>query len=1057
MRSIFSLKALLRTPVKTLITFLLLAAVSFAFFSRVSEYAVTSRELNRIATGYQGVGMIEREAPPRVDFSYDDALMLDERIPPALIASMGDDYEQFIKQRYTPLTVEEIEALSKLPYISRISSRYMSAGVSEDGFLRANTNYNYYNYTHRFVIEGTYRGGWGGFSHPRFSEAQTRPLRMSDLKVLAGEPEIKANVEHYFPFGLYVLTFPDEILQNPYGFTLKHTNSVSSTVMIPEFDNNFSDMLTRGERYVFTALFNPARWLEPAVPAGDRAMQVQWQSVYSLKGKPDNYIETEEFSALRDLIKLVEDDRHTFDMVYTDDMRAIPRFREDNMRITEGRILTTDDTKNNALVCVVSKRFMNDTKLSVGDFITMRLGDALHTQNAALGAVSVISERRPDNEITVKLEIVGVYDNFDTLRLQTDNPYWNYSNDTIFVPLSLLPETADIQSKQLTPAEISFVVNARDIPKFLDKSAPLIEEMGLTLLFSDSGWLAVENQFTASIKISVIVGISISVAVLITLALIVYLFIGRKTKDYAIMRATGVTKIEAGYALFLPLFCVALLAVIFGGISGFVYSSRTIENSLGVLTDSGYTINTSIPVTALIGCIFAEMAALCGMVLFRLWRLGKKSPLVLLQSGTVQVREKRKKTEETEAVEAPVISFSLPEFSDVPRSFGKLRFTLRHVFLRNRRALLKSTFLLLLAAVFAGVIGQSAVMKYSYEEMYEAVEVKGTFTNGLAFVNAKLVAEKDYTKDPYYEHIMHGNEINTIPATLCMTSDIARLIGVTQTRVEYAPDFDESLLTGEDNFCVLGADLMDALGVSFGDEIQIYRGGYREGLATDRVMNDEQKEVFLRRVSIFFIVAGKIESENPDFKNSAFLPIDTNIEPLLRGVTAFPRYTFAEYTLADNDAADEFREYAKWILGALDGGRSFNLDTSELESLASSVKLWNALFPVVTAALIIAGGLLPGLIIIQSAKEAALFRILGTTKKRTSLILILGQIVLCLLGIMLGLLVILLYNGSAVFSSVASTAVFCAVIYFVANVLTAGFCAYLVTKHKLLDLLQIKE
>ncbi|MCL2018501.1 MAG: hypothetical protein FWG70_01970 [Oscillospiraceae bacterium] len=1073
MRPSLSIKSLLRTPVKTTVIFLLLAAVSAALFSRVCEYAVTSRELKRVAESYRGVGAVERYAPVRTDFTFDGALMLDERIPDTLILSEGESYDYVIAGRYAPLSSAETEAISALPYIERASTRYMGAGVSEDGFLRMNTNHNYYNYTHRFVIEGTVIRFWRGRNFSDFPDVQSHVIYMSDLKVLAGKPEILANVAHYFPFNLMVLSFPAEQTENPYGIVFKHSGLLSDAIILPEFAHDFTKSLKSGERYIFTAAFNPARWLETAVFTGDRAMQSQWKSIYPAALSQTDFLENDDFAALRDLIALIEDDRHTFDMVYTDDMRAITRFHEDDMRIVEGRMLIPSDSENSAAVCVVSKRFLSENKLVLGDIITFRLGDSLHSQNAALGAVSVISERRADNEETVKLEIVGVYDNFDSLRAQTDNPFWNYSNDTVFLPLSLLPKTADIKSVQIRPGEFSFIVNAGDISAFLDESAPVIEAMGLTLLFSDGGWLALEARFDVTGKLSAISILGISAASFMTLALVVFLFVERKRKDFAIMRALGVPKRQANYALLLPLLTLGLSAVICGGVAGFVYSGHMALNSLDTLIQSGIEVNTAVPVSAAVVCAFAETAALFVLVFAGLLRLGLKPPLVLLQGGAGKTAGsgKSKQIQPPKHFEAaPEIAsdtyttvMPLPDFFTPAGKYGNFSFMNRHIFLRSRRALNKTILALMLAAIFSGAIGQFAIMRHSYEDMYESMEVKGVFTNGLTLGNALQVAEKDFTKNPYYERVEEDAEVNGLGARMCMTSDLMRFVGgnagVSDVSVEYAPGFDESFLVGQDTYCVLGSDLMDKLGVSFGDEVQVYLAGVKSQLRANNPTIDEMIfDAMLRRGSTFYTVAGRLEGGDSVYADSVFVPVNHAPMPMYRSAMQNNiRLSYVEFTLADNAAADEFRDYAKWILGALDGGRSFVLDTSELESVTSSMNLWNALFPVVCAALIITGGLLPGLMIIGCVKDAALFRILGTTKKHVRIILISEQIMLCLPGILLGLTAVRLYNGSQLFGAVSSIVLPCTAVYFAVCAVTSGFCAFNVTKHKVLDLLQSRE
>ena len=54
-----SIRTLMRTPLKTLLTFLVLSATSFTFFFGIAEYVVTAREFRRAAGFYQGVGAVE--------------------------------------------------------------------------------------------------------------------------------------------------------------------------------------------------------------------------------------------------------------------------------------------------------------------------------------------------------------------------------------------------------------------------------------------------------------------------------------------------------------------------------------------------------------------------------------------------------------------------------------------------------------------------------------------------------------------------------------------------------------------------------------------------------------------------------------------------------------------------------------------------------------------------------------------------------------------------------------------------------------------------------------
>jgi hypothetical protein len=111
MRPLLSLKTLFRSPVRTLLTFILLGVVTFAFFSQTAEYAVTAREFNSAAEQYVGVGTAEITPPPESgDFGTPQYINADPRIAQLYPEERRDKYLNEL--RYQPLTREQI---SKIP------------------------------------------------------------------------------------------------------------------------------------------------------------------------------------------------------------------------------------------------------------------------------------------------------------------------------------------------------------------------------------------------------------------------------------------------------------------------------------------------------------------------------------------------------------------------------------------------------------------------------------------------------------------------------------------------------------------------------------------------------------------------------------------------------------------------------------------------------------------------------------------------------------------------------------------------------------------------------
>ena len=97
-----------------------------------------------------------------------------------------------------------------------------------------------------------------------------------------------------------------------------------------------------------------------------------------------------------------------------------------------------------------------------------------------------------------------------------------------------------------------------------------------------------------------------------------------------------------------------------------------------------------------------------------------------------------------------------------------------------------------------------------------------------------------------------------------------------------------------------------------------------------------------------------------------------------------------------------------------------------------------------------------GLLILQRAKEAATLRILGATNSRTRVLLSVEQILLCILGLVLAIVALFTINGGELLKTSVAIGVYLAV-HVAACVIGCIAGAVSVTKHKALELLQVKE
>lgn len=1088
MKPSLSIKTLFSTPFKTLLTFFLLAAVTFALFSRVAEYSITSREIKNAAKEYRGVGSAEISAALE---SYPDNavyIFTDQRV----LQNRSKGWLEFARHlQYQALSQEQINALSKLPYVTASSTRYMTAGVS-DKYYRLDEGAGYYYYSARFVIEGALSEANCGIKD-NFGRIYNN-LILNDCTLLAGNPS-------WLPEGkkIEIYAYPFNVSeQQDKGMTFSYYDRV-----ITQFDESYiydSEYIKNlgiGDRYVIVGRLEPM-YEEMPFYLGDHLTNSWCPAVQSIKGQPENYLETGRFTALRELIDMTNQDLHTFDVVYTDDMSSIMRFAKGDMAVASGRELTREDSINKSNVCVVSSDFAVKNNLVIGDKLTLRLGTELFEQYKGLGAVAAAHERYSLPKKTVELEIVGTYINTDGYRNQLRKPNWSYSKSTVFVPESLLPlDESKLNNRMFSPGEFSFTVgNAWDITSFLEKADPMIREMGLTPIFYDDGWPQIVDEFILSTKLSIIAIIALSGAAIVAIGFIVFLFIVRKKKEYAVMRALGTTRKASARALILPLMVLSMFAVFAGSCAAWMYTTSTVVKTNDALSKiEEYAVNTSIPLTTAAGCILGEIFLLLIFSSYGLWKIGVISPLMLLQDNQNKRVRNRKLTKpacietkayvnmaftETTAVHMPYIGEN-SGVTAVTKAVRKTNYgrvcghVLHYVVKHIRRSASKSVLAILMPALILIAVGQFTLMHRSYINLCNNVEIKARFLDGLQLASAIDVAETDYVENIYYEYT-NRVDVNPYSVQWAVTNDIARYTGE-ETAITYAEGYDESCMKKLGEVCIAGKKLMEANGLKPGDKIHVTRTGALENLQASYVQrykrehpedetsnekilelyNDQIMKEFATR-GAYYTIAGIVTAKSDQYNRMFFSPGNLRTDLIFRYAAPLD---IAEYKLADNLRAEEFRSYAAGVVSAnvdelLSKDLAFYMDTSKLDKLLNTLNLMEKLYPVVIAAAVLIGGLVCGLIVIQAAKEAAIMRVLGTTRRRTRAILAVEQVILCLAGLTAGACGLMLYNG-VYLVEIALKMYILAALYFAGCLAGTLTCSIITLRRNVLELLQVKE
>ena len=182
------LKSLYRSPLKTILTLVLLAAAAFLFLYNLSEYSMADRKYREARDKYEGVLTVEELPVPEKEDTNEDYFLLTDPTNPGRTFGMLDPADWHQKS----LGEETVQKLSALPHISKIERRCMTAGVSPE-FYRLDTDQHMYNYAARCVLIATISEIKESFLHNMLDDIPTfsywrdwKEVYLRDIQVLAG-------------------------------------------------------------------------------------------------------------------------------------------------------------------------------------------------------------------------------------------------------------------------------------------------------------------------------------------------------------------------------------------------------------------------------------------------------------------------------------------------------------------------------------------------------------------------------------------------------------------------------------------------------------------------------------------------------------------------------------------------------------------------------------------------------------------------------------------------------------------------------------------------------
>ncbi len=591
MRPVLSIVTLLRSPIKTFLSLLLLVAVSFAFVGRGAEYAATSGEINRAeSSNYRTVGYIR--ATTKQLFSALDGYFGDG------FSNQNSSYSDGVPRESVPITPEAVELAAGSRYIDTVDLRRVSGGTNES--LRAVTEQPV---RHFLLGDISAARAWGtpglttSFAEVTCVEKDENRMKLYIDKVIVGDPA-------QFAEGNSI------VVQNDHG---KYV------------DEYFGGAEPGGRYFAAIARTDTGYIFNTYVP--DVFAAISEGGEYALSPETEYSVRT------------LQTNLHSFDVVYTSSMDTMDKVRTGLMYAAEGTLI---DGGSSGDVCVISADMAEVNGLAVGDTVELTLTPGTYESagrvygrasayptGTGMGVPGRNEMAEPDvAPVTKTFEIVGIWSDSD---YDLENPL-TYSLNTVFVPYEAYPWQDGVEP-EYCPSTFGFSLKSpEDIDAFRAEVESEINELGYELVIRDGGYEQAKSSFD-SMKQSALIGfIAMSAALLLALLLTTYLFVIRKKYDYAIMRALGTPVPRANASLLVGLFALALAAVLLGtalavaATSGF---AADLSAQIGEVT--GGEVAATLPGWTFGAFGAGTLALLLAFAWAGLVRIGRIPPLRLLQ------------------------------------------------------------------------------------------------------------------------------------------------------------------------------------------------------------------------------------------------------------------------------------------------------------------------------------------------------------------------------------------------------------------------------------------
>ena len=812
--------------------------------------------------------------------------------------------------------------------------------------------------------------------------------------------------------------------------------------------------------------------------------------------------------AIAQALYLVEENRKAVYVYAYMDVSASRWMQESDRTfyLAEGRWPDREDNDAGRQVCAIHRDLAELRGLQVGDTLTLKLrnvdellyfgncGDAdperyaaLKTQTEAFEIVGIFGEiaEQPVHFYEVYIPLSAYPDSFPAdfhLTTYTYTHYYTTGGTAIF---------SDSTTERSAG---TFVLNApEEEAVFLTETEAELAALGFRADFLENGWDAFQAAVTP-MKASALSGTLLFAGILtVALCLAGFLFFRFRRKELAISRALGVPAGTCIRTILLPLALVGRIGILAGCLAAWGYISSHAGQLLQAFAEFDSKETASGLSLGYLSLLFAEQFSLLLVIgsLFAVL-MANRPVLALLQGGS----QKRTRTAKPEPAPVnpprgdtptavPVEPRGKPVAQPAARKPGPaslLRFAGRCV----RRCPGKSLLIAVLAAAFlvglmflqvatvrnetelntlydTVAVDLDIVKAYSttgsdndrgflYQSTLDSVLASG-FVSG-CYLESEIAAEDVRQVDAQTGYILERPDestglTETLHASVQSFSEPERFFsdGLNSTyQITWLDGWDESIFTRE---------LPDVLPAVVPKALYDSMNAQESGMIA--VLMSTQDGVAIGK----FTVAGTSEGG----LGRILAPLWV-MQALMEDSMTYYKATFT-IDPAKNKELDTFRQALEAIISAPKAGTvplaAVLWDqelTQAVKPLERVISFMRTLYPIVVILSALASAGVTILVTVTFAKDAAIFRVLGSSRRRTQVMLWLLTVPLCLAGLVMGHVEArLLAYGSLGTGAKALMlpALDCAALYLAAAALAAISCAKAMTAKNPLQLLQVKE